>query len=75
MTVLLDSVRGKSATGAVEQLWDMGVINRTSLEAIYISKEVDRRVRTGEKKTAAIAQLASEMACSYEKVRRVVYGK
>lgn len=75
MTLLLDNVRGKSATGAVEQLWNMGVINRTSLEAIYISKEVERRVRAGERKTEAIAQLASEMVCSYEKVRRVVYGK
>lgn len=75
MTVLLDNVRGKSAKEAVEQLWNMGVIAKTQLEAIYISNEVNRRVRAGEKKTYAIEQLSNEMSCSYEKVRSIVYGK
>ena len=75
MTLLLDSVRGMSTKEAVEQLWQMGVIAKTTLEAIYISNEVDRRVRAGEKKTLAIEQLSNEMSCSYEKVRSIVYGK
>ena len=75
MTLLLDNVRGKSTIEAVEHLWKMGVIAKTPLEALYISNEVERRVRAGEKKTVAIEQLSTEMSCSYEKVRRIVYGR
>ena len=75
MTLLLDNVRGKSTAEAVEKLWNMGVIAKIELEALYISNEVERRVRAGEKKTAAIEQLSSEMSCSYEKVRKIVYGR
>lgn len=72
---LLDNIEQTNISSAVEQMWDMGLLNRTALEKLYIDKEISRRVRAGESKTRAIEQLSEELSCSYEKVRAAVYYK
>ena len=70
---LLDRIKHKNITAAVEQMWNEGLLNRTAIERLYIDSEVGRRVRAGESKTKAIEQLSNELNCSYEKVRAAVY--
>jgi NAD+--asparagine ADP-ribosyltransferase len=72
---LLGKIGQKSVSVAVEQMWNEGLLNRKAIEQLYIAKEVEHRVRTGETKTRAIAQLAEELGCSYEKIRAAVYQK
>ena len=72
---LLGQVRHQSLNGAIEQMWDEGLLNRKALERLYIGKEVARRVRAGEMKVRAIEQLSEELGCSYEKIRAAVYQK
>lgn len=72
---LLNNMEQKSLDRAVEQMWNEGLLNRTALERLYINSEVDRRVRAGEVKTKAMAQLSEELNCSYEKVRTAVYSR
>lgn len=72
---LLGKVQNKSLSEAVDIMWQQGLLNRTALERLYISNEVQRRVRAGEVKGRAIEQLSKEMSCSYEKVRFAVYNK
>jgi hypothetical protein len=74
-SVLLQKLRSKSIAEAVDVMWESGLLNMTALEKLYISTEVQRRVRAGEVKTRAISQLSQEMSCSYEKVRAAVYCK
>ena len=56
-------------------MWQRGLLNRVAIERLYIQNEVNRRVRDGEAKMRAIEQISSELGCSYEKVRGVVYSK
>lgn len=72
---LLSRVRQKSLHGAIEQMWEEGLLNQTAIERLYIGHEVERRVRAGEGKMRAIEQLSAELGCSYEKVRAAVYQK
>lgn len=72
---LMDNLRNMPLSTAVESMWKMGFLNKIAIEKYYIHSEVNRRVRAGETKTRAIAQLSSEMDCSYEKVRAAVYCK
>jgi hypothetical protein len=72
---LLLQIGHKNIGCAIEQMWNEGFLNQRALEQLYISKEVEHRVRAGEKKVRAIEQLSKEMGCSYEKVRAVVYQK
>jgi hypothetical protein len=75
LTTLISSIPGGNLHEAINTMWRQGLLNRVALERIYISNEVARRVRGGEAKTRAIEQIANELACSYEKVRGVVYSK
>jgi hypothetical protein len=72
---LLNNIEQKSIDRAVEQMWNEGLLNRTAIERLYISSEVNRRVRAGEVKTKAMEQLSEELKCSYEKVRTAVYSR
>ena len=72
---LLKRVRQTSVRGAIEQMWEVDLLDKKALERLYIATEVERRVRAGEGKTNAIRQLAAELDCSYEKVRNIVYKK
>ncbi len=72
---LLSKVQNKSLSEAIKAMWQQGLLNRVALERLYMSDEVQRRVRAGEVKVRAIAQLSQEMNCSYEKVRAAVYNK
>lgn len=67
------TLKDESAYRVVSALWDMGLLNRVYAERLYISREVERRVRDGEMKQRAIELVAREMNCSFEKVRAVVY--
>jgi hypothetical protein len=75
VTVLLNNVRHKSLPEAVSMMWRQGLLNKSALERLYITSEVEHRVRNGETKSRAIEHLSKEMSCSYEKVRAVVYNK
>lgn len=75
LTSIFDNIKSKSSVETVEYMWDRGLLNRSAVERLYISREVERRVRAGETKYAAIQQLSSELNCSYEKVRNAVYYK
>ena len=72
---LLNVVQNKSLSDAVKVMWQQGLLNKVAVERLYISNEVQRRVRAGEIKVRAIDQLSKEMNCSYEKVRAAVYSK
>lgn len=72
---LLKRVRQQSVRGAIEQMWEEDLLDKKALERLYIVTEVERRVRAGEGKTNALKQLATELDCSYEKVRNIVYKK
>ena len=71
--VVARTIKDESAYKVVSALWDMGLLNRVNAERLYISREVERRVRDGEMKQRAIELVAREMNCSFEKVRAVVY--
>lgn len=71
--VVARTLKDESAYRVVSALWDMGLLNRVYAERLYISREVERRVRDGEMKQRAIELVAREMNCSFEKVRAVVY--
>ena len=71
--VVARALKDESAYRVVSALWDMGLLNRVYAERLYISREVERRVRDGEMKQRAIELVAREMNCSFEKVRAVVY--
>ena len=71
--VVVRALKDESAYRVVSALWDMGLLNRVYAERLYISREVERRVRDGEMKQRAIELVAREMNCSFEKVRAVVY--
>lgn len=73
VAVLLNNLRNKSLTDAVSMMWRQGLLNRTALERLYITAEVEHRVRNGETKSGAIERISKEMSCSYEKVRAAVY--
>ena len=75
LTSIFDNIKSKSSVEAVEYMWERGLLNRTAVERLYISREVARRVRAGETKSTAIRQLSSELNCSYEKARGAVYYK
>ena len=75
LTSLLSSVPSGNLHDAVNAMWQRGLLNRVAIERLYIQNEVNRRVRGGEAKMRAIEQLSSELGCSYEKVRGVVYSK
>lgn len=72
---LLNVVQNKSLSEAIKVMWQQGLLNKVAVERLYISNEVQRRVRAGEIKVRAIDQLSREMNCSYEKVRAAVYNK
>ena len=72
---LLNKVQSKGLVGAVKQMWKEGLLDRKALERLYISMEVERRVRNGEIKTRVFEQLSTELGCSYEKVRAAAYHK
>ena len=71
--VVARTLKDESAYRVVSALWDMGLLNRVYAERLYISREVERRVRDGEMKQRALELVAREMNCSFEKVRAVVY--
>ena len=75
LTSLLSSVPSGNLHDAVNAMWQRGLLNRVAIERLYIQNEVNRRVRGGEAKMRAIEQISSELECSYEKVRGVVYSK
>lgn len=75
LIALLNNVGQSRLSDAVERMWQEGLLDRRALERLYISAEVDRRVRAGESKTKAIEQLSKELGCSYEKARGAVYYK
>lgn len=75
LTSIFDNIKSKSSIETVEYMWNSGLINRSAVERLYISREVARRVRAGETKSTAIRQLSSELNCSYEKARGAVYYK
>lgn len=75
LTSLLSSVPSGNLHDAVNAMWQRGLLNRVAIERLYIQNEVNRRVRGGEAKMRAIEQISSELGCSYEKVRGVVYNK
>ena len=75
VTVLLNNVRNKSLPEAVSIMWRWGLLDKKAIERLYITAEVEHRVRNGETKSKAIEHLSKEMSCSYEKVRAVVYNK
>lgn len=75
LTSLLSSVPSGNLHDAVNAMWQRGLLNRVAIERLYIQNEVNRRVRGGEAKMRAIEQISSELGCSYEKVRGVVYSK
>ena len=72
---LLNVVQNKSLSEAIKVMWQQGLLNKVAVERLYISNEVQRRVRAGEIKVRAIDQLSREMNCSYEKVRAAVYNQ
>lgn len=72
---LLLQIGHKNIGCAIEQMWNEGFLNQRALEQLYIGREVEHRVRAGETKARAIEQIATELGCSYEKVRAAVYQK
>ena len=75
LIALCNKIEDRTLTGAIEQMWNEGMLDRKALERLYIGAEIERRVRAGEAKTRAIEQLSEELNCSYEKVRTAVYRK
>ncbi len=75
LIALCNKIEARTLTGAIEQMWNEGMLDRKALERLYIGAEIERRVRAGEAKTRAIEQLSEELNCSYEKVRTAVYRK
>ena len=75
LIALLNRVGESRLSEAIERMWQEELLDRRALERLYINAEVDRRVRAGESKTKAIAQLSQELGCSYEKARGAVYYK
>lgn len=75
LIALLNKVGESRLSEAIERMWQEELLDRRALERLYINAEVDRRVRAGESKTKAIAQLSQELGCSYEKARGAVYYK
>ena len=70
---LYNLVRGKRASEVVDYLWREGLLNRVAVERRYFAHEIERQLREGEVKSVAMAQLACEARCSYEKVRHAIY--
>lgn len=75
LIALSNKIEHNSLNGAIEQMWNEGLLDTTALERLYINNEIERRVRAGEAKTKAFEQLSEELNCSYEKVRAAVYHK
>lgn len=75
LIALCNKIEARTLSGAIEQMWNEGMLDRKALERLYIGAEIERRVRAGEAKTRAIEQLSEELNCSYEKVRTAVYRK
>lgn len=75
LIALFNKIAHTNFMEAIEQMWCEGFLDIKALERLYISVEVERRVRAGEGKTKAMEQLAAELACSFEKIRAAVYSK
>lgn len=73
MVAALSGLHNMSLNGAIESMWQRGLLNKRAIEKLYIKEEVGRRVRAGEVKVRAIQQLSEELNCSFEKVRAAVY--
>lgn len=72
---LINKIARHTLSGAVEQMWDEGLLSVKALERLYARTEVEHRVRAGESKTKAMEQLSIELGCSYEKIRAAVYKR
>ena len=55
-------------------LWQMGLINAKAVEAIAIKREVERLKEQGVTIRRAMEDTAYKYCCSYEKVRKIIYG-
>ncbi len=73
MVAAMSGLHNMSLNGAIESMWQRGLLNKRAIEQLYIREEVNRRVRAGEVKVRAIRQLSEELNCSFEKVRAAVY--
>lgn len=69
----MNGLHNMSLNGAIESMWQRGLLNKRAIEQLYIREEVSRRVRAGEVKVRAIKQISEELNCSFEKVRAAVY--
>ena len=73
MVAAMNGLHNMSLNGAIESMWQRGLLNKRAIEQFYIREEVSRRVRAGEVKVRAIKQISEELNCSFEKVRAAVY--
>lgn len=56
------------------ELWQMGLINAKAVEAIAIKREVERLKEQGVTIRRAMEDTSYKYCCSYEKVRKIIYG-
>lgn len=73
VTPLYAMIEGRSVGEIVNLLWRERLLNLTEMERRYFVSEVERRVREGGKKQRAMADVAHESRCSFEKVRHAIY--
>lgn len=63
-----------SAEHIIEILSEKGLIDCRMAETLFARAEVERRVRNGRGRCRAMEEVASQLCCSYEKVRKIIYS-
>lgn len=63
------------ARRVVRLLYNRGVLNCSKVEQTMVRQKVARLCNRGVGRCAAMAEVAREMGCSYQKVRDLIYQK
>ena len=76
--LLLRAVGGNSrmtVRQTVELLYRQGLFNKHKIEQYVVRERVRNLCERGIKRCDAMAQVANERFCSYEKIRSIIYQK
>lgn len=69
------SVKHLPASQIIDSLWQMGLLSPKGIERLAIEQRYKELVQSGMAKCRAMDQTAFDFACSYEKIRHIIYRK
>ncbi|MBR7182754.1 MAG: hypothetical protein IKD41_02030 [Alistipes sp.] len=69
------SLKKLSGSQVIDTLWEMGLLSKKGVERLAIERSYKRLIQSGMPKCRAMDQVAFDFACSYEKIRSIIYKK